>query len=76
MQQFPSMRGKVILLTGGSSGIGKATAIKLAKLGGNVTIVGRDKGRCKAALAEIVRESGNNDIKFMLSDLSSCGRVP
>jgi NAD(P)-dependent dehydrogenase (short-subunit alcohol dehydrogenase family) len=65
------MSGKIILITGSTGGIGKATAAELAKLGGYVIITGRDRSRGEAALAEIRRESGNDSAQLMLADLSS-----
>ena len=41
----PSMAGKSVLVTGGTGGIGKATAIGLAALGARVGITGRDEAR-------------------------------
>lgn len=46
-----SLSGKNILITGGSSGIGLATAVECSKLGASVTIVGRDEKKLEAALA-------------------------
>ena len=40
-----AMSGKASLVTGATSGIGKETALRLAALGGAVTIVGRDEAR-------------------------------
>src|SRR5262245_4940378 len=71
ISEIPSMCGKVILITGGTAGIGRATAIEVAKLGGTVVVVGRNKDRGELALAEIIRQSGNNLIRFMPADLSS-----
>ncbi|HKO92692.1 MAG TPA: SDR family NAD(P)-dependent oxidoreductase, partial [Polyangiaceae bacterium] len=48
-----SMGDKVCLITGATSGIGKATAMGLANLGASVVMVGRVRGRSEAALAEI-----------------------
>ena len=47
------MGEKVCLITGATSGIGKATAMELANMGASVVMVGRDQGRGEAALAEI-----------------------
>lgn len=48
-----SLEGKTILVTGASSGIGKATAIECAKLGASVVITARNEERLKAVLAEL-----------------------
>jgi NAD(P)-dependent dehydrogenase (short-subunit alcohol dehydrogenase family) len=71
MPKMADMLGNIILITGGTAGIGKATAIELAKLGGTIVIVGRNKERGETALAEIIRESGNDSIQFIRADLSS-----
>jgi NAD(P)-dependent dehydrogenase (short-subunit alcohol dehydrogenase family) len=48
-----SLEGKSILITGASSGIGKATAIECSKLGATVTIVGRNEERLRQTLEEM-----------------------
>lgn len=65
------MQGKICLVTGANSGIGKATAEELAKMGAKVVMVCRDQGRGQTALAEIVAASDNKFIDLMLADLSS-----
>jgi NAD(P)-dependent dehydrogenase (short-subunit alcohol dehydrogenase family) len=62
---------KVCLITGATSGIGKATAMGLASMGASVVMVGRDRGRGEAAMAEIEVGSGNASVDLMLADLSS-----
>src|SRR6266852_1666663 len=66
-----SMQGKVCLLTGATSGIGKATALGLAQMGATVVMVSRDRARGEAAQAEIKTKSGNNAVDLLLADLSS-----
>ncbi len=70
-----AMAGKVCLVTGANSGIGKATAAGLARLGCTVVMVCRDKSRGKDALAEIKAKSGNDSVDLMLADLSSMQSV-
>jgi retinol dehydrogenase 14 len=69
--QISGMRGKVCLVTGGSSGIGKATALGLANMGATVIVVGRDRSRGEAAVTEIKQKSNNDAVDLMLADLSS-----
>jgi NAD(P)-dependent dehydrogenase (short-subunit alcohol dehydrogenase family) len=65
-----SMGGKVVLITGGTSGIGKAAATALAGMGAHVVITGRNEERGKQALQEIREESGNDGVELMLADLA------
>jgi len=48
-----SMRGKICLVTGATSGIGKVTAMELATKGATVIIVGRNEEKCISTMAEI-----------------------
>ena len=64
------MRGKVCLVTGSSSGIGKATASGLAALGATVVLACRDSGRGEAARKEIIRGSINQNVSVGLLDLT------
>ncbi len=65
------MGEKVCLITGATSGIGKATAMGLANMGASVVMVGRDRGRGEAAMADIIERSGNASVDLMLADVSS-----
>lgn len=64
------MHGKTVLITGGTGGIGKETARGLAKLGATVVVVGRHAGRGEAAVRELQRTTGNQQIHLLLADLS------
>jgi NAD(P)-dependent dehydrogenase (short-subunit alcohol dehydrogenase family) len=69
------MQGKVVLITGGNTGIGKETAIGLARMGAQVTITSRDPEKGKAALADIRRAAGREDVACMRLDLASLASV-
>jgi retinol dehydrogenase 14 len=64
-----SMSGKVVLITGGTSGIGKATANALAAMGARVVAIGRDEERGERAVEEIRRGTGG-EVSLMLADLA------
>jgi NAD(P)-dependent dehydrogenase (short-subunit alcohol dehydrogenase family) len=66
-----TMQGKVCLVTGGTNGIGKSTALALAKMGANVVIVGRDAAKTTRVVEEIRAASGNQQVESLLADLSS-----
>ena len=68
------MNGKVCVITGASSGIGKATAAALARLGATVVLVGRDRARTEAAAAEIGPASGPPP-RVEIADLASLEQV-
>ena len=65
------MHGKVCVVTGANSGIGKETALRLAQLGATVVLVCRSQDRGAAALAEIKQRSGNDSVALLVADLSS-----
>jgi NAD(P)-dependent dehydrogenase (short-subunit alcohol dehydrogenase family) len=66
---------KVVIITGANTGIGKETAIDLAKRGGKIYIACRDKGRGESALVDIRRESGSDKVYFLQLDLASLKSV-
>src|SRR5438270_1297731 len=66
-----SMQGKICLVTGANSGIGKATALGLAQMGATVVMVCRNQSKGEEAQNEIKEKSENDAIDLMLADLSS-----
>ena len=65
------MQGKICMVTGANSGIGKATALALAQMGATVVMVCRDRTRGEEARSEIITKSRNNTVDLLLADLSS-----
>jgi retinol dehydrogenase 12 len=69
-----AMNGKVCVVTGATSGIGKATATALARQGAQVVLVGRDRGRSEATAAELARVAASPP-RVELADLASMDQV-
>lgn len=63
------------MVTGSSSGIGRATASALSQTGAVVVMVARDEARGEAARAKVVSDSGNQSADLMTADLSSPASV-
>lgn len=66
-----SMKGKICMVTGATSGIGLVTARELARFGAAVFIVGRNSERCRHAVNAIHLDTGNPSVDFFCADLSS-----
>jgi len=64
------MQDKIVLITGGTGGIGKQVALTLAKMGAQVIVTGRNKVSGEAAVAEIKQASGNPNVELLLADLT------
>jgi NAD(P)-dependent dehydrogenase (short-subunit alcohol dehydrogenase family) len=66
-----NMHGKICMVTGANSGIGKATALALAQMGATVVMVCRDRARGEEAQSEISTQSRNSAVALLQADLSS-----
>ena len=69
------MTNKTVLITGGNNGIGKATAIGLAKKGANVIIACRNQSKGEQAVEDIKSASNNENISLIICDLSDLESV-
>ncbi len=69
------MNGKIMLVTGASSGIGKATAARLAALGAHVVMVSRTARRGEAARAEILAAVPAATVDLLVADLSTTAAI-
>ncbi|XP_030299384.1 dehydrogenase/reductase SDR family member 13-like [Sparus aurata] len=69
------LHGKTAIVTGANTGIGKTTALDLARRGARVIMACRDRRRAEAAIQDIVQETGNNQVIFMQLDLASLKSV-
>ena len=72
---LPLMTGKVVLVTGATSGLGLAAAEGFARLGATVRLLARDEQRGERARAEIMARSGNDEVEVGLCDLSDLKSV-
>lgn len=65
-----NVRGRHMLVTGASAGLGYATALELARRGAELTLVMRDRGKARDTVAALQRATDNPAIRYELADLS------
>jgi NAD(P)-dependent dehydrogenase (short-subunit alcohol dehydrogenase family) len=70
----PYIKGKTVLVTGGTNGLGLVTARELARMGAQVTIVSRNADKC-AAVAEAIKAETGNPVEFIAADLSTLAGI-
>jgi retinol dehydrogenase 14 len=68
--ESPDLAGKVVLITGATSGIGKATAERLARSQATLALVARDPAKGRAVRDELAGATGNEHIEVIVADLS------
>lgn len=66
---------KTVLITGGNSGIGKATATELAAKGYQVVFIARSREKAEAVKKEIIASSKNENVDYILADLTSKNQI-
>ncbi|XP_029316890.1 dehydrogenase/reductase SDR family member 13-like [Cottoperca gobio] len=70
-----AIAGKTVIITGGNTGIGKATALHLARKGARVILACRNRDKAEGAIADIQQETGSTDVCYMQLDLASLKSV-
>jgi NAD(P)-dependent dehydrogenase (short-subunit alcohol dehydrogenase family) len=70
-----SVAGKICLVTGATSGIGKVTATALAAQGAEVIIAGRNQQKAEETISRITSETANEAVQYLLADFSDLQQV-
>lgn len=73
--ELPSLSGKTVIVTGATSGLGRAAAEALARLGAGVRLVGRSEPKLEIARKEIAAVTGNDDLGIYVADFSSMEQI-
>ena len=66
---------QVMIVTGATSGLGLATATELGRRGAAVVLVGRNPDKTERAVTQIIAETGNQSISFLLADMGELEQV-
>lgn len=70
-----SMNGKVCVITGAASGMGRIAARELAKMGATIIMNDREIEEGQEACADIIKISGNDNVEFVSCDMTEFDRV-
>lgn len=70
-----TMKDRVVLVTGATSGIGKMTALELARMGAKVVVASRNPEKCRNTVSEIASQTGNQSAEYLAADLSVMAEV-
>jgi NAD(P)-dependent dehydrogenase (short-subunit alcohol dehydrogenase family) len=69
------MKNPICLITGATDGVGKVTALELAKKGFTLVIAARNANKAQALIHEIEASTGNASCDYIVADLGSLGQV-
>lgn len=69
------LQGRIAVVTGANAGIGKVTALELARRGARVILASRSEAKTAPVVDAIRRETGNEQVEFAQLDLASLGAV-
>ena len=72
---MPDLQNQIVLVTGATSGIGKATATELAKMGAHVVVLARNAEKAEATQREIRAAAGHDRVEILLADLAQVRRA-
>lgn len=72
---YESLAGRVVMVTGATSGLGRAVAEGLARVHARAVLVARDERKAEAAAASIASSTGNEGVSYLLADLSSTDEI-
>ncbi len=70
-----SLEGRTVVLTGATSGLGRAAALDLARLGADLILVGRNPEKTVRVRSEIAAETGSDTVRIELADLSLLAEI-
>ena len=70
-----SLTGRTVIVTGATSGLGKAAALELARLGADLILVGRNPEKAERVRAEITADSGSDRVRLEIADLSLMAEI-
>lgn len=65
------MKDRIVLVTGATFGIGRATALQIADTGATVVVAGRNRAKSQDTVRSIQEETGNSNVDYLVADLSS-----
>ena len=74
-QYTRDLTGQVVIVTGGTAGIGKETARELARRGATVLVTGRDQDKGRRVVEEVRKEGAKGEVKFFKVDFKDLGEV-
>lgn len=69
------MKGKVVIVTGATNGIGEVCALELARMGATVVLISRNQSRLDDDVRDIKAKTGNDNVSSIQADLSSLADI-
>jgi len=69
------MTGKVVIITGATSGLGETCALRFAEMGATVVITARQEDKAKAVVEDIQKKTGSKTVSYLLSDFMDLNSV-